>query len=380
MAKKKKTKKGSKAKKVKKKLGLTMGSLGKLWSNGLDQNVVFLAKSLKKAGFDPYLVLADDKFSKGVKTFQGIKLERYGTDLAETCSKFDVIFFVSGYTDSRILQRVKDSGTKIVNISYGNLFQMFNEAMGVKPDRMEFNFERYKYADAVWVSPHFERNIPWYKTFCGADIEVCPYIWDPLFFDEKCKEFNGEAMWTPEKNTKNIAVHEPNINYLKTSVLPISIVAHLNKRRPELVEQIVVLNSKKISTNKSFIDYVVSSGLLEKGGFESRRSTPFMTTTAQMGTSVFTHINNGLNYLPLELFRLGYPVVHNSEEFRSAGYFYPEIDSIKGAEQLEIAIETHEENFEKQLEAGRELVHKYSMQNPDNIEGYKRLVEKLFDS
>ena len=56
------------------------------------------------------------------------------------------------------------------------------------------------------------------------------------------------------------------------------------------------------------------------------------------------------------------------------------MDIRKAQGHLEIAIETHEENFEKQLEAGRELVHKYSMQNPDNIEGYKRLVEKLFDS
>ena len=78
--------------------------------------------------------------------------------------------------------------------------------------------------------------------------------------------------------------------------------------------------------------------------------------------------------------RLGYPVVHNSEEFSSAGYFYKEIDVHDGVRALTTAIETHEENFEEELKKSKELIHKYSMTNKDNIEGYKRLVEEVLDS
>jgi len=247
---------------------------------------------------------------------------------------------------------------------------------------LSFDFERFAHADAVWVSPHYERNIPWYKSFCRTEISVCPYVWDPLFFDAKVKEYKKtfEPMWSPEKNVKKIAIHEPNINAQKTCIIPLAIVAEVNRTNPELIEEVAVLNTKKFKEKPGFVNYVNSLNLLEKGSFESRRTTPFMVTQGVMGTSVFHHIFNGLNYLHMELFRLGYPVVHNSEYFKTAGYYYPEIDVLKGAEQLKLAIETHEENYEKQLEAGKEIIYKYSMDNPVQIEGYKRLIEKLFDS
>jgi hypothetical protein len=105
-----------------------------------------------------------------------------------------------------------------------------------------------------------------------------------------------------------------------------------------------------------------------------------MATTGVMGLSLFHHTFNGLNYLPMELLRLGFPVVHNSEFFKSAGYFYPEIDVNAGVEQLKLAIENHEDNLEEQLEASDELLYKYSIDNPANIKGYRELIEKLFDS
>ena len=187
-----------------------------------------MAKALKKAGFDPHLTLVNDKHSEGLKTYEGIKLEKYGKELVDTWMKFDVMIFVSGYADPPIVEKLKAKGIKIVMVSYGNAYQMFNEAMAVNPDRMTFNFERYKLADAVWVSPHFERNIPWYESYCGDDVKVsvCPYIWDPLFFDARCETIDGDPMWSPEKNIKKIAIHEPNINYLKLVSFPFQSSAH----------------------------------------------------------------------------------------------------------------------------------------------------------
>jgi hypothetical protein len=367
-------------KKKKIKIGLTMGSLGRIWSNGLDQNVVFLAKILKKSGFDPSLIIVEDKFSKEKKEYKGIKLVRYDKNIYKTLSKFDAIFFVSNFTGEETVKKLKDKGVKIVMVTYGNGFGIFNEAAATNPEKMDFDFTRYRHADALWLSPHYERNIPWYKSFCPAEISVCPYVWHPLFFDAKVKEFKKDPMWTPEKNVKSIAIHEPNINAQKTCILPLAIVGELNRTNPELVDRVVVLNAKQMKENKSFINYVNSLGLVKKGSFESRRTTPFMACEGVMGLSLFHHIFNGLNYLPMELMRLGYPVVHNSDFFKSAGYYYPGIDAMKGAEQLKLAIETHEENYEKQLEAGKEIIYKYSMDNPVQVEGYKRLIEKLFDS
>jgi hypothetical protein len=362
------------------KIGLTMGGIGRIWDYGLDQNVVFLAMLLNDAGFDVRFILEEDPHSKNLQEFCGIKLEKYNKNMVRSCQKCDVVLFVSKTPNTKDMAAIKEKGTKIIRIGYGNKFQIFNEAMATNPERANFGFDSYTLADAVWVSPHFERNIPWQKSFIDADIEVCPYIWDPLFFEEKCKQLTGDPRWTPEKNVKSIAIHEPNINALKTCIVPLAIVGLLNKSNPELVENVTTLNTERIRENSSFINYVKSLGLIKKGSFESRRTTPFMACSGVMGLSLFNHAHNGLNYLPLELFRLGYPVVHNSEFFKSAGYFYPEIDALKGSEQLKIAIETHENNQKEQTNLANELIYQYSIKNKKNIDGYKSLIEKTLDS
>lgn len=374
-------KKNSKKKKPLK-IGLSMGSLGRLWTNGLDQNTVFLAGLLQTDGFDVSLILKEDDTSKGKDKFLGINLRKIknGVEFLKACEDLDVVLFVSSFLGGPEIEYLRKKGVKSVMIDYGNYYQIFNECMANEPERQDFDFERYSDCDATWVSPHFERNIPWYNSFSNSEISVCPYIWNPVFFDSKCHEFKGDPKWSPEKNVKKIAIHEPNINAIKTCVIPLSITSALNKTNPELVEEVVVLNTSNLKDSKNFVNYIKSLGLVKKGSFETRRTTPWMATTGVMGLSLFHHTFNGLNYLPMELLRLGYPVVHNSEFFKSAGYFYPEIDVNAGVEQLKLAIENHEDNLEEQLEASDELLYKYSIDNPANIKGYRELIEKLFDS
>ena len=231
----------------------------------------------------------------------------------------------------------------------------------------------------MWVSPHYERNRHWYKSFTDQNFVICPYVWEPLFFDLKCKEFKGDPYWSPKKNVKNIAIHEPNINIQKNCIIPLAISALVNKRDPNMIDAVFTLNTEKFKENKPFIEYIQSIGLINKGSFDSRRTTPFMVCQNIMGTSVLHHSNNSLNYLTLELLRLGYPVVHNSEEMKEAGYFYNEINVVEGADQLELAINTHADNTKIKQEQADEILWKYAADNPKNIQGYKDLVEKLFD-
>ena len=301
-------------------------------------------------------------------------------DICKEVKKYDVIICVSVSITDQAYEVAKENGIKVVVTEYGNLYQIFIEsALGKGAKGFGVDGSKYNAADALWASPHFERNKHWYKSFTDQEFTICPYIWEPLYFDKKCEEFEGDPKWSPEKNVKNIAIHEPNINIIKNCIIPLSIAAIVNKRNPDMIEKVFSLNTERIKDNQCFIDYVSSIDMVKKGSFDSRRSTPFMVCTGVMGTSVLHHTSNGLNYLTLELLRLGYPVVHNSEEMKDAGYFYPGINSEAGAEQLELAINTHEENVKLKQEQADEVVWRYSADNPKNIQGYKDLVEKLFD-
>tara|TARA_R100001129_G_scaffold76715_1_gene52408 strand:- start:564 stop:1721 length:1158 start_codon:yes stop_codon:yes gene_type:complete len=376
---KKNVKKTQNAKKTQKKIAITMGHPSHLWSNGLHQNAVFLGRLLKKAGYSVELLSHDKDDDIKVKELGGVKLRTF-KDIHKAIVDYDVIICVSVSLPESAYKLAKEKGIKMAITEYGNLYQIFIESalmMGVK----DFGVDGKKYdqADALWVSPHYERNRHWYKSFTDQNFVICPYVWEPLFFDLKCKDFKGDPKWSPEKNVKNIAIHEPNINIQKNCIIPLAITGLVNKRDPNMIDAVFALNTEKIKDNKPFIEYIQSIGLIGKGSFDSRRTTPFMACQNIMGTSVLHHANNSLNYLTLELLRLGYPVVHNSEEMKEAGYFYNEINVVEGADQLELAINTHADNVKVKQEQADEILWKYAADNPKNIQGYKDLVEKLFD-
>jgi len=377
--KKSKAKATTKTKVTKRKIAITMGDPGHIWSNGLHQNAVFLGRLLKKAGYDVSLIIHDAEDKTDVKELGQVKVRTF-KDSNKEIVNYDVIICVSVSLPESTYQLAKSKGIKIVITEYGNLYQIFVEsAMGMGVKNFGVDNKKYENADGLWVSPHYNRNRHWYKSFTDQEFIICPYVWEPLFFDAKCKEFNGDPRWSPEKNVNNIAIHEPNINIQKNCIIPLAIAGLVNKKNPDMIKKVFALNTEKMKDNKPFIEYIASINLLAKGSFDSRRTTPFMVCNGIMGTSVLHHMNNSLNYLTLELLRLGYPVVHNSEEMKGAGYFYNEIDVVEGAEQLELAINTHAENLELKQKQADEVLWKYSAENPKNIQGYKDLVEKLFD-
>jgi len=375
----KKKKKAKSTRKKKRKIAITVGEPNKIWSNGLHQNAVFLGRLLKRSGYNVTLICHDMKDEVNEKKLGGVKLKTF-KNISQEILNYDVVVCCSVSITDQAYEVAKKSGIKVVVTEYGNLYQIFLEsALNKGSPGFGVDGKKYEKADALWASPHFERNKHWYKSFTDQEFLICPYIWEPLFFDEKCKEFDGDPRWSPEKNVKKIAIHEPNINIIKNCIVPLSIAAIANKRDPELIEKVYSLNTDKMKENKAFIEYVESINMVEKGSFDSRRSTPFMVCTGVMGTSVLHHTFNGLNYLTLEMLRLGYPVVHNSEEMKDAGYFYSGINSEEGADQLELAINTHADNFEIKQKQADEVVWKYSPENPKNTQGYKDLVESLFD-
>ena len=83
---------------------------------------------------------------------------------------------------------------------------------------------------------------------------------------------------------------------------------------------------------------------------------------------------NGLNYTYLEALYFNIPLVHNSEYIKEYGYFYPQYDTQLGAAALKEALTCHDENLIQYEIKSKELIYKYSPENPIVIEKYKKLL------
>jgi hypothetical protein len=81
-----------------------------------------------------------------------------------------------------------------------------------------------------------------------------------------------------------------------------------------------------------------------------------------------------LNYTYLEALHFNFPLVHNSNIIKSAGYYYPDYDTKLGSRALELALNYHDQNLESYKENSRKTIYKYSPKNPLVIEKYKKLL------
>ena len=86
------------------------------------------------------------------------------------------------------------------------------------------------------------------------------------------------------------------------------------------------------------------------------------------GQYVVSHTNdNELNYLHLECFHLGLPIIHNSKTLSGCGYYYPEHNIPAAAAQLKNALTNHADNLTDYLNEGRKVIRNFLPTNIKNI-------------
>lgn len=213
------------------------------------------------------------------------------------------------------------------------------------------SYETINY-DVLWTLPSFNRSSAWYNMVYRAPVAVAPYLWSPLFFDQVAHLLNERVYYEPRNHTeggKTVAVFEPNINVVKTAVLPMSIMELLHRQQPGLILKGYITNAGDLAQQTELKKFVLNSLSLYQEGrlfFEKRyRFAWFLSTYTDV---VLSHQwKNELNYLYLETLYAGYPLVHNSPYFKDCGYYYEGNDGYAGREALRRAILTHDNNLEE---------------------------------
>jgi hypothetical protein len=88
---------------------------------------------------------------------------------------------------------------------------------------------------------------------------------------------------------------------------------------------------------------------------------------------------NPLNYLYLDAAYMGYPVLHNAPMCKDLGYYYEGSSTKEGAERLNWILENHDNNLEAYKERTQAVLHRYSVENPELVNTYDKLIENLFN-
>uniref|UniRef100_A0A6C0JY18 Uncharacterized protein n=1 Tax=viral metagenome TaxID=1070528 RepID=A0A6C0JY18_9ZZZZ len=382
------------------KVGITL-SLFKdvlsFFSNGINQNSLFLCELLLNIGFDVYFIIEDSKlFDIDENNLSKIlydkrfKFAKYSEILY---SEFNVIITLSfSYGEQFIHNYLKYLNTKHVGYFCGNTYIIESEKILYNQHKdtqnCEYDFlvnDKPKY-DEIWSIPQMvEINRDFWSILYQCNCIEVPFVWSDKAIHlscivNKCNE--SDLLYKNRGLEKKIAVFEPNISIMKWA-LPSVLICENAYRNNKFIKHLYITNissSKIIDFNlKQFNKFVSSLKLVKdkKCSIESRYNTlSFMKDYADV---VLSHQwGNPLNYLYFDLAWMGWPILHNAYLCKNIGYFYDNFNLVDASIQLEKILVEHDKNIDLYIKTNREAIDIYLPTNLELQNKYKKLIFNLF--
>lgn len=341
----------------------------KLLATGMVQNMVFFYELLELLGFKPFFLVFEDLGDTLDINGKKYRSGSYKQVVAEQ-RKVDIVFEIgiTVLSEHRKLLR-SECGSKIVVVKYGNSMIIDLECIILgQRDLGQLNVTG---ADQVWISPHHERNLHYLQSLHNCEALVCPYLWEPTYLSPG--EFGGQTETRP-----SIFVMEPNVNVVKSSMLPLCIINDLWREDPEKFERAMIVNGTKLQQKPYFVKNIVYNLPALHAGANKVFFTPRATFDEVFSTKAILlgyHWENALNYLYCEAVYKGIPLVHNSDFFREVGYYYQASNVEMGVDAIKQAIEGFSEP--ESIDEGREFLYQYSIHNSKVQKAYLKLIDNV---
>ena len=192
------------------------------------------------------------------------------------------------------------------------------------------------------------------------NVIVCPFFWEP--------DYIGKPYFNTFGDNLNIGIFESNFAYNKSSFIPVIIC----EKSKEYINKCYVLGSKYLYDKSSlFREFANKSSLFKEKRltFEDRHRFRYIMDNY---CNVVVSFNDDceLNYLHLECFYLGIPIIHNSKILKDWGYYYPKCDVNTAVDHIKNLLKTFDR--QKYIEKHKEIVKIYSMKNQDNIDFFNK--------
>ena len=349
-------------------IGITCGDLVflddiRIFSNGHHFNVILWYHFFEKCGYDP--IFLSNIMDTGIihsenTTYKIININSLYNESNLKKIDLDYVLFV-GLTSSELSNLLKKNDIKRIYSMLGN-----NYSNDLETVVFNKNYNKSVVRDAydeIWISPHFAYSLEYYKIRYGIDnIQVAPYIWG----DNIVKKY--KSIEYKPGNKLFVAICEANISTRKNCMLPLCICEKSRK----FIDTIRCYGTQTIRDNRFFLNFVSNLNINKNSQLFCNNREPIVDILQKCNCVISTNQEWDLNYVFLECFYHGIPLIHNSKMLENYGYYYPDLDINKAVEQVELVFNTH--NTKLYIEKHKELLHKYSINNTYYHEWVKHII------
>lgn len=356
-----------------------------IWSNGGNQHCVFLYQLLRHSPVAGEVWLVhDDACSSTPSGYMMDGLEDVLRPVSSVIDRTDLFIEMNGVLAPAQAERLRRRHARIVSYQFGNAYVMALENFAfnahtdwaLNPHRIQF--------DEIWTNAQHEHTCKsFFEVALRAPVHVVPHPWSPHFIERGLARRGVDYRDWGYRNrarTKRIAVFEPNVNVVKSALIPVLAANEFHRRVPGVLEHLYLCCAEQMKDNFAFNRLVHGLEVVRDGKATATGRFPFFQFAANFTDIVLCHQwENGLNYLYYEALCGGYPLVHNSPFLRDVGYYYEDFDIDAAAWAIERAALTHDTRLDDYRRDAKVFLAKVSVSSPMNVALYTERIRALFE-
>jgi hypothetical protein len=360
-------------------VGLTVhvgedGDLG-LFTNGLKQNVLFLAKLFDSAPDCGQVVLLNQTDNVPVLP-DWLPWKPVIITGMQACVQIarvlDYVIGIGTLVERPLAAAVRDCCGKVIRYNGGNdavlsMEGVVSQAAGypVYGDTDLF--------DAVWITPqHWRTNKAWAETLYRCSVHQVPQVWSPMLLKASAPGFG----YKPGRKAWRVACLDPNNTVMKTSHYPMLVCEHAWRALgPAAFEAFRITNTVHLKEYDPFRTFAASLQAVKDGAMTFEPRWPTAALLSNDADAVVAHQwENELNYAYYDVLWGGYPLIHNSRSLKKYGYYYESFDAMDGARSLAHAWADHDSEDRWHRRANAMLFQSLFPESPVLIEAHERLL------
>jgi hypothetical protein len=307
------------------KIGLLLSKAESLFTSGCVQQTLFLKKTLINCGFDVDFI----SLAKDYTIFEMTNDPITFTDNSFDFSTFNIVICTSLILNPENngeyitnLKRFKD--VKFVCFVCGNVYLLNQEEIVFSKHKIMCSYLSGIF-DETWILEMYSFSKDYMELLMKNPVRVLPHIWDNHIIDQFPDIIKIENKYNTSK--VNLLIFEPNMSIHKTCLIPILIAEKYYIRYGDRVSNIFIFCANDIKDNLIKIFHnleifkdkkieILGRVIMPNAISCIRSMNPFLNIV------VSHNIKNELNFLHLEMFHLGIPIVHNCEPYKENGLYY----------------------------------------------------------
>jgi hypothetical protein len=363
-------------------IGILIKKPENVFSNGCIQQAYFILKIMQNCGFkcDFMAIEPDYKFFDVVKTPIVTINENFDF------SSYDILIFSSlillSSTNTNLINHMKKFNLKMINIICGNLFILHQEEFVFGHHNIMKNYFE-NYFDEQWVLEMYDYSKDYIQMLTKTYTKITPYVWNIDFIKTYVNNNNLLKNITNNNDKVNLLIFEPNMSIHKNALIPLLIAEEYYEKYNNVNKVYIFCGDKVISNQNNSLINNLKIYKEKKIECYGRIVMPYimdviMKNNDYMNIVLSYTLLNNLNFLHLEMFHLGIPIIHNCKPFQKNKLYYDDNNQLKAVELIEYTRKNF--NREQYMNDCMNIINEYSYDNKDRIDRYCSCVEKLMNN